>query len=130
MSDIKPIAMPINELCDRVTIARLKLSRLPDDQLDKDGLKKQIEYYESGIDASNFQLLTLVDHLHEINGLMWDAEHDIRKGLDADLGLEEIGRRAIHIRDLNRTRVTVKNQIAELVGQNEFKDCKMNHASE
>ena len=125
----QPIAMPINELCDRLTIAQLKMARLDDDQIDKPGLQKQIEYYETGIDPGNSRLGFLITDLHAINGKMWDAEYDIRKGLDADLGLEEVGRRAIHIRDLNRTRVEIKNQIAEHVGQDEFKDCKMNHAS-
>lgn len=124
-----PIAMPISELCDRLTIAQLKFDRLPDDQIDKAGLQKQIDYYETGIDRSNNQLNFLLTDLHAINGRMWDAEYDIRKGLDDELGLEEVGRRAIHIRDLNRTRVAIKNEITELVGQDEFRDCKMNHIS-
>lgn len=121
--------MPICELCDRLTIAQLKLDRLPDDEIDKVGLQKQIEYYESGIDEKNKELLTQLLKLHKVNGLMWDAEYAIRKGLDADLGLEEIGRRAIHIRDLNRDRVAIKNEITVLADQPEFQDCKMNHAS-
>ena len=129
MSRIKNIAMPICELCDRLTIAQLKLDRLPDEEIDKVGLQKQIEYYESGIDQKNKDLLGLILKLHKINGLMWDAEYAIRKGLDADLGLEEIGRRAIHIRDLNRDRVAIKNEITVLADQPEFQDCKMNHAS-
>lgn len=129
MSKVKPVAMPICELCDRLTIAQLKLHRLPDTEIDKAGLQKQIEYYETGIDANNIKLRDLIFDLYEINGQMWDAEYDIRKGLDDDLGLTEIGRRALKIRDLNRTRVAVKNQITELVDQPEFKDCKMNHAS-
>jgi hypothetical protein len=121
--------MPICELCDRLTIAQLKLDRLPDEEIDKVGLQKQIEYYESGIDEKNKELLTQLLKLHKVNGLMWDAEYAIRKGLDADLGLEEIGRRAIHIRDLNRDRVAIKNEITVLADQPEFQDCKMNHAS-
>tara|TARA_B100000497_G_scaffold123408_1_gene156011 strand:- start:447 stop:839 length:393 start_codon:yes stop_codon:yes gene_type:complete len=129
MSRVKNISMPICELCDRLTIAQLKLDRLPDEEIDKVGLQKQIEYYESGIDEKNKELLTQLLKLHKVNGLMWDAEYAIRKGLDADLGLEEIGRRAIHIRDLNRDRVAIKNEITVLANQPEFQDCKMNHAS-
>ena len=129
MSEIKPIAMPISELCDRLTIAQLKKERLSDEEINKAGLQKQIEYYESGVDMDRPKLVSLVLDLHKINGQMWDAEYAIRKGLDDDLGLEEVGRRAIRIRDLNRTRVAIKNQIAELTGQSEFKDCKMNHIS-
>lgn len=126
---VKSIPMPICELCDRLTIAQLKMARLPDDQINKQELQLQINYYSLGIDPFNQELRNLVFKLHEINGKMWDAEYDIRKGLDADLGLEEIGRRALAIRDLNRDRIAVKNQITDLVDQPEFKDCKMNHAS-
>lgn len=126
---VKSIPMPICELCDRLTIAQLKMARLPDDQINKQELQLQINYYSLGIDPFNQELRNLIFKLHEINGKMWDAEYDIRKGLDADLGLEEIGRRALAIRDLNRDRIAVKNQITDLVGQPEFKDCKMNHAS-
>jgi hypothetical protein len=129
MSNVKPIAMPICELADRLTIAQLKKERLSDLEVDKDGLQKQIQYYEEGIDSDNVQLRELILDLQDINAQMWDAEYDIRKGLDEDLGLNEIGRRALRIRDLNRIRVTIKNKITELVGQPEFADCKMNHAS-
>ena len=129
MSEIKPIAMPICELCDRLTIAQLKRERLPDEEIDKDKLQKQIEYYETGVDMGRPKLVSLILDLHDINGQMWDAEYEIRKGLDDNLGLKEIGRRALKIRDLNRSRVAIKNQITELVGQPEFADCKMNHAS-
>ena len=126
---IKPIPMPICELCDRLTIALLKAERLSDDEIDKDGLAKQIDYYTEGIDQTNTELQALINQLLDANKKMWDAEHAIRKGLDDDLGLEEVGRRAINIRDYNRERVAIKNDIAELVSQPEFKDCKMNHVS-
>ena len=121
--------MPINELCDRLTIAELKLERLSAQELDKTLLSKQIAYFWAGVDRNNLQLLELIARLKTINGQMWDLEYDLRKGLDESLGLAEIGRRAIEIRNFNRTRVAVKNQIAELVLQPEFFDCKMNHVS-
>lgn len=126
---IKPIPMPICELCDRLTIALLKVEKLPDDEIDKDGLVKQIDYYTGGIDQTNPELQALINKLFDANKKIWGAEHAIRKGLDDDLGLEEIGRRAINIRDYNRERVAIKNDIADLVSQPEFKDCKMNHLS-
>lgn len=121
--------MPICELADRLTIAQLKKERLPNSEIDKDGLQKQIKYYEEGIDITDEKLRAAIVDLYEINGQMWDAEHAIRKGLDEDLGLSEIGRRALKIRDLNRVRVSIKNKITEIAGQPEFADCKMNHAS-
>tara|TARA_R110000751_G_scaffold47597_3_gene106496 strand:- start:2315 stop:2737 length:423 start_codon:yes stop_codon:yes gene_type:complete len=129
MSKTHGVAMPISELCDRLTIAQLKLERLSDDELDKVALQKQIEYYEGGLNMNDPKTVALLLALHEINGKMWDAEYAIRKGLDDELGLEEIGRRALNIRDLNRERVSIKNDITILAGQPEFADCKMNHAS-
>ncbi len=126
---LQPIAMPICELCDRLTIAQLKLTRLPDDEINKTLLQKQIDYYASGVDLNQPELKKRIDELLEINGKMWDAEWAIRKGLDEALGLEEIGKRALLIRDLNKKRVAIKNQITNLVNQPEFADCKMNHAS-
>lgn len=126
---IKEIPMPICELCDRLTIAQLKLARLDETQINKKELQAQINYYAKGVDIDNIDLRNLVFQLAAINGKMWDAEHEIRKGLDDDLGLEEVGRRALAIRNLNRERIAIKNKITDLVGQPEFKDCKMNHAS-
>ena len=54
--------------------------------------------------------------------------------LEGELGREltneeydEVGRRALRVRDLNRIRMKVKNDIIDLTG-NGFKDCKMNYA--
>jgi hypothetical protein len=122
--------MPICELCDRLTIAKLKLQRLPAEELNKTLLRKQIAYYETGIDYTDPKICDLIAALLDINGQMWDAEHDIRKGLDDILGLAEIGKRAIKIRNLNCIRVAIKNKITMLAEQPEFSDCKMNHISQ
>jgi|688.fasta_scaffold1140870_2 hypothetical protein len=126
---MQPIHMPICEVCDRYTIALLKHERLADTEIDKTQLLRQITYYRAGINLECAKLQQLVENLKHINGEIWDAESAIRQGQDARLGLEEIGRRALKIRNLNRIRVQVKNQITRLVGQPEFTDCKMNHAS-
>jgi hypothetical protein len=69
-----------------------------------------------------------IDRLYELNGRIWDLEFDIRRGRDGELGLEEIGRRAIAIRGINKERVGVKNEIVVATGRG-FRDIKMNHAS-
>tara|TARA_B100000700_G_C14602727_1_gene649873 strand:- start:81 stop:461 length:381 start_codon:yes stop_codon:yes gene_type:complete len=124
---VKQIITPIPEVADRYTIAILKIERLGPSEIDIEDMKKQIEYYKQGLDLANSDLSKLVNDLYQINGQMWDAEHAIRKGQDENLGLEEIGKRAIKIRDLNRIRMKVKNDIIELTGDG-FKDCKMNYA--
>ena len=124
----KSIITPTPEVADRFTIARLKIERLDKSEIDFDDMEKQINYYKEGLDLENPDLSKLVEDLYIINGRMWDAEYAIRKGQDDNLGLEEIGRRAIHIRDLNRIRMKIKNDIIELTGDG-FKDCKMNYAN-
>lgn len=128
MNNLQPVPMPVSELADRYTIAILKFDRLPDTEIDKSLLSMQIEYYKQGLPSSP-ESLDLINSLYKVNGQMWDAEHDIRRAMDQTLGLEEIGRRAIVIRDLNKTRVSIKNQLTNLCNQPEFLDCKMNHAS-
>ena len=124
---VKPIITPIPEVADRYTIALLKIERLPTDEIDIDDMRKQIDYYRDGLNLEDPELAQLVENLYDITGEMWNAEHAIRKGQDENLGLEEIGRRAIHIRDLNRNRMKIKNDIIDLTGDG-FKDCKMNYA--
>ena len=124
---MKSIITPIPEVADRYTIALLKIERLDASEIDVDEMQRQIDYYKEGLDLDNPELTDLVDKLYRVNGLMWDAEHAIRKGQDEGLGLEEIGTRAIHIRDLNRDRMKVKNDIIDLTGDG-FKDAKMNYA--
>ena len=125
---VKPIITPVPEVADRYTIALLKIERLGSDEIDMDEMRKQIDYYREGLKLEDPELSILVNDLYEINGKMWDAEYAIRKGQDENLGLEEIGRRALQIRDLNRIRMKVKNDIIELTGDG-FKDCKMNYAN-
>ena len=122
-----PIITPIPEVADRYTIALLKSERLDTTEIDPDDMQRQINYYRSGLDLDNPNLNDLVNELYKANESIWDAEHDIRKGQDEDLGFEEIGRRAIRIRDLNRIRMKVKNDIIDLTGDG-FRECKMNYA--
>lgn len=122
------VPMPMSELCDRLTIARLKQQRLTSAQADQQDLNTQIAYYMQGIDCSDFVLNDLVHKLEKINGQIWDAEHNIRRGLDDEVSMEEIGRRALVVRDINMQRIAVKNQIADHCRQHEFTDVKMNYA--
>jgi len=123
------IITPLPEVVDRYTICQLKLERLDHTQIDVDSMNEQLEYYKKGIDFSNAQLVELSKDLYTINGKIWDTEGSIRAGLDDELGYDEIGRRAVKVRDLNRERMSIKNDIIELTGEG-FKDCKMNYAGE
>lgn len=117
---------PISEILDRYSIAILKKERLDiDNQKEINDLKVVIESYKD----KNFEFIeSYITKLIDINGKIWDLESDIRKGKEGELGLEEVGRRAILIRENNKIRVGYKNEIVEYFGVG-YLDIKMNHVS-
>lgn len=128
------IQMPMSEIADRYSICLLKQKRTAEN------LSKEIELYKKEIDSfgsygknrssAEVQGLKLfIDLLYFYNGLIWDLEADIRKGREEELGFNEVGKRAIEIRGLNRIRIAIKNRIVELTGEG-FKDIKINHGSD
>ena len=120
--------MPLAEVLDRLSILKLKVERINEPHLKKeqDSFNKAIQQFKNeGIKINDSWL----NELYIINAKIWDLESDIRKGKEGELGLEEVGKRAILIRNLNRERVAIKNRIIEETGIG-FKDVKVNHASE
>jgi len=118
--------MPISEILDRYSIAILKKERAnAENQQEIEDLTKEIESYK---ETHGEFINDKIDKLIEINGMIWDLESDIRKGREGELGLEEVGRRAIKIREFNKIRVGYKNDVVEVFGEG-YKDIKMNHAS-
>lgn len=114
--------MPISEIADRYSIAILKKERAnADNSGEISALNNEIKNYP---DIDRY-----IEKLIEINGKIWDLESDIRKGKEKELGLEEVGRRAIEIRGFNKIRIGYKNEMVNLYGEG-FEDIKMNHASE
>lgn len=115
------LQMTIGEICDRYSICKLKKERTNincDDEINL--LLTAINCYEN--------LEIYIEELIEINGNIWNLESDIRKGKEGELGLEEVGRRALQIRNYNGMRISVKNNINHLFNQG-FQEIKSNHAS-
>lgn len=110
------------DLCDRYTILLLKDSRLPDNP----NVRRELAAYEAALLSR--KLDNFIERLYIVNAQIWHLEADIRAGKEGELGLEEVGRRALKIRDLNRERIAIKNEIAEKFG--EFIEVKGQHASE
>jgi len=79
----------------------------------------------------NLSLADLMDKLSIVNNKIWHLEADIRDGKENELGWEEVGRRAVQVRDLNRERIAIKNEINRRFDKdNYFKEIKINHQSE
>lgn len=114
--------MPLAEIVDRYTILKLKIERIdgltPEQKIQEQPfLQKEFEIY--GKEIENFRKKGVevkeewIKGLYEINAKSWDMESDIRHGREGLLGLEEVGRRAIKLREFNKERITLKNKIAE-----------------
>lgn len=80
--------------------------------------------------AVNVSVGDLIDRLSIVNLKVAFLEADLRAGKEAELGLEEVGRRAIQIRNLNRERIALKNALNERLDPESFPEVKVNHASE
>lgn len=129
MQKLRP---PIPEALDKLSILILKLDRLPNDQ-GREAVQREHAFYTAVIHSYLQDDFTVyeewLDMLIEINGRCWDLEAAIRQGKDANLGLEEIGRRSLKIREVNKERIAYKNKIAEELGM-DFFEVKIDHASE
>ena len=116
---------PLPDLLDRYSIVKLKVERIGEPCCIKEfeAIGKELPLY--GFDKWR----EFVDKLYELNGKIWCLESEIRQGKENLLGLEEVGKRAIQIREFNKKRISIKNEIVDLTNSG-FRDVKMNHASE
>jgi len=117
------IHFPVVELVDRLAIAEVKFEKTQLNQT-------EVDYYRQQFDRYDFaSIQTTFDQLKEIHRMIWSLEADLRQGRESDYDLAEIGRRAIAIRDWNRTRVELKNTIAEMLDC-AVREIKREHRSE
>ena len=70
-----------------------------------------------------------IDRLAIVNIKISLLEADLRQGKEAQLGLEEVGRRALQIRDLNKERVALKNHLNAILDPDASPDIKVAHCS-
>ena len=112
--------MSLGEIADRYSIIKLKSERTDVD------CKEEFDTLKNELNGD--EIYTYVDQLYKVNGRIWDLESDIRKGKEGELGLEEVGRRAIMIRDFNKERINIKN-IINTIYKTGFIEKKINHAS-
>lgn len=124
---------PIDELLDKKSIIQLKIERIKD-YTGKERLKKEFSDYENAVGEykqagiSEEVIEKGYKDLYEVNGKVWDLEAAVRQGRDKELGLEELGRRCIAVRELNKVRIKIKSQIVEATGIG-YPDIKINHVS-
>lgn len=100
---------PIIEIVDRYAIAVVKFDNT------QGANKEELDFYlaqmdEVGIPTTQPLIVELIEH----HRYVWSLEDDIKKGRADSLPMDEIGRRALHVRDVMRKRVELKNLLADL----------------
>ena len=117
---------PVIELVDRYVIAKLKHIKTGGaNQTEYDFYHKQFVLGEYNLDLVTDE----IQNLYNIHNNIWMLEAELKSGREAELSLEELGLRAIKIRDLNNQRIKLKNTIADKLGC-QVKEIKKDHLSE
>jgi hypothetical protein len=114
---------PKIELVDRYCIAKLKFAKTQANQA-------EVNFYTNQLTVCDVLLIQdSLDQLYEIHNQIWNLEAELKSGREHELSLDEIGRRAIAIRNLNNQRVALKNSMAEKL-HCEVREIKKDHLSE
>ena len=114
---------PVIELVDRLAIAEIKFKRTK-------GNEEELLWYMN--QALHLDLTRIVDEyedLKHIHNEIWELESELKSGSESELALEEIGRRAIAIRNHNNKRVALKNLMAQKLNC-PVREIKQDHLSE
>lgn len=114
---------PMIELVDRLAIAEIKWDRTRANAAELVWYQQQISHIDVAIIHKQMQ------QLKEIHNAIWELEKELKSGHEHNLPLEEIGRRAIIIRDLNNKRIQLKNSMAEML-HCPVREIKHDHLSE
>jgi hypothetical protein len=99
---------PVIELVDRYCIAKLKFAKLGTN-------KEELDFYTDQLQNINFELIKEeLDKLYEVHSRVWELEDDFKKyRVEKMYDLAEVGRRALHVRDIMEERYVIKNVIAD-----------------
>jgi len=114
---------PVIEIVDRLAIAEVKFQRTGANAEELAWYKNQAQHLDIQEIANEYESLK---HIHN---KIWELESELKTGRESDLDLEEIGRRAIAVRDHNNKRIALKNAMAEKLGC-KVKEIKQDHLSE
>lgn len=103
--------LPVLELIDRLCIARVKHVRT------QGANQVELDWYEQRFQQlpQSAELDEAVQAMTDIHHAIWDLEWQLKSGVEQMLSLQEIGRRAIAIRDFNNRRIAYKNTVARVL---------------
>lgn len=100
----------LGDVIDRLSILSMKIY-FGDEQSISEHRYLEQSLGSFGIDG---KVVTNALRLMFMNRMIWELENEMRNGGEGKLGLEEVGRRAIKIRDFNRKRIEYKNLINQV----------------
>ena len=103
---------------------KLNFNILQQDQFDYE--LEWIQTLPKNIDIIGISFYTCNTEIHR---QIWNLEWQLKTGVEDQLSLEEIGRRAIAIRDWNNRRISYKNSIAAVFGL-KLREIKTDHLSD
>lgn len=119
---MKP-SFPVIELFDRLAVAQVKWEKTSANHA-------ELAWYLGQIANYDFKKVhDLFDELKSTHFQIWELEAELKSGREHELPLEELGRRAIRIRDVNNKRIAIKNKIAEALDC-PVREIKKDHLSE
>ena len=98
---------PVIELVDRLAIATIKWQRTQSNQEELEWYQQQVAEFDQTVISQDMLVL------QRIHNAIWELEKELKSGQEQSLSLEEIGRRAIEIRNLNNQRIQLKNKMAQ-----------------
>ena len=117
------IVFPIVELVDRLVIAEVKFKRT------KANEAELLWYKDQALHIDLSKITNEYEDLKRMHNEIWELESELKIGREDELSLEEIGRRAIAIRDHNNKRIALKNTMAEKLNC-PVREIKKDHLSE
>ena len=117
--------LPVLELVDRLCIARVKHART------QGANQVELDWYEHKLAQlpQSPELDEAIQAMTDIHHAIWDLEWQLKSGVEQMLSLQEIGRRAIAIRDFNNRRIAYKNSVADILGH-PVKEIKHDHLAD
>jgi hypothetical protein len=121
----KPFTYTFGELVDKLSILSKKdLFGLPGARNELDTVMKWLT--DLGIEA--YLILSII-RLTQANNDIWHLENELRNAAEGEMPLDEVGRRAIKIREHNKTRVRYTNELDTICGAYHVTE-KVKHLSE
>ena len=92
------------------SLDKLKFAKLGDN-------KEELDFYTDQLKDLDLDLIKEdLDRLYNVHARVWELEDDFKKyTVEHKYSLEEVGRRAIHVRNILNERYVLKNRMAELL---------------